>query len=859
MNNLTFENYLHALRTDPKRCRTFTYLTSEEVVHHIDHDIKNNELSNLQLTNQTEHARSHDNKNHVLEQVGVEVITDIKLYGEEPTYDISIEDDPHNFVANGFVVHNTGKTKPIIDYMGLLWTKRGQVDWMVTVPLNALDTWPQEFSLHLPDSVPLELIQLDGRYSIATKIARIEALAKQPGHGKLRVVLINHDAFASKARMKGTATKTMQDGIVEAIGLWQPDGVTLDECHPDGTMIATPSGEVPIETLKVGDEVLSFSDDKQEVVTSTVTHTFNRLTEEPLYTLGEMRATPYHPVWTQDGYIPIKELRDDHKIMRMVWDRVPSSGEQEPVLFSVMLGQVEDIAPLAQRESSTGDEGSDQSPRGPREAPGTSQRPDQPVPGSRSQATGSRSKPRENRMGQPYRRQWPAIAKAAANAVRSLRWVLDRGVRCVNGITWRGDATPLQNRHCQPRGDDRDRGRWGLPSITSGAGPTQRRLSHEPGMDSAEVFQQGGNAGSRSRYRVHNIETGVGNFFADGILVHNSHRLKSHTANRAVGLRRVGEVVAKRQILTGTVSPKNPLDIYSQWKFLNPERFDKRWADFCRRYAVWGGFEGRQPTRFVRQDQMREKIKQDAFIATKEQCLDLPATTDRTVPVDLGKTEANVYRELGQHLMAELPSGQTAIAPIVLTKVLRLRQVTGGFLGYEDDHYKQQTEELGTSKLDVLADLLKDLFDAQEKVVIYAHFRPDIQRICNMLARRFGSTPTFRVEGQTAHKARLSARQGFAATEGAAAMVAQQRTMSLAVNELVASSHAVFYSLSERRDDYDQAKDRLHRQGQTRPVTFHHLVVPNSVDTMLLSAHRDKIALENALLQDQRALTLDGQ
>ena len=460
-----------------------------------------------------------------------------------------------------------GKTKPIIDYMGLLWTKRGQVDWMVTVPLNALDTWPQEFSLHLPDSVPLELIQLDGRYSIATKIARIEALAKQPGHGKLRVVLINHDAFASKARMKGTATKTMQDGIVEAIGLWQPDGVTLDE----------------------------------------------------------------------------------------------------------------------------------------------------------------------------------------------------------------------------------------------------------------------------------------------------SQRCKSHTANRAVGLRRVGEVVTKRQILTGTVSPKNPLDIYSQWKFLNPERFDKRWADFCRRYAVWGGFEGRQPTRFVRQDQMREKIKQDAFIATKEQCLDLPATTDRTVPVDLGKTEAKVYRELGQHLMAELPSGQTAIAPIVLTKVLRLRQVTGGFLGYEDDYYKQQTEELGTSKLDVLADLLKDLFDAQEKVVIYAHFRPDIQRICDMLARRFGSTPMFRVEGQTAHKARLSARQGFAATEGAAAMVAQQRTMSLAVNELVASSHAVFYSLSERRDDYDQAKDRLHRQGQTRPVTFHHLVVPNSVDTMLLSAHRDKIALENALLQDQRALTLDGQ
>ncbi|HEY6019605.1 MAG TPA: AAA family ATPase, partial [Candidatus Paceibacterota bacterium] len=37
-------------------------------------------------------------------------VVSIEEWGEEMTYDIEVEGEPHNFVANGFVVHNTGKS-----------------------------------------------------------------------------------------------------------------------------------------------------------------------------------------------------------------------------------------------------------------------------------------------------------------------------------------------------------------------------------------------------------------------------------------------------------------------------------------------------------------------------------------------------------------------------------------------------------------------------------------------------------------------------------------------------------------------------------------------------------------------------
>lgn len=87
-------------------------------VHHRDRDPKHNTIDNLEVLTHEEHARLHgleDSMANVLFKTQYEQIVAIEPFDMEDTFDIEVEDDPHNFIANGFVVHNTGKTTTIIE------------------------------------------------------------------------------------------------------------------------------------------------------------------------------------------------------------------------------------------------------------------------------------------------------------------------------------------------------------------------------------------------------------------------------------------------------------------------------------------------------------------------------------------------------------------------------------------------------------------------------------------------------------------------------------------------------------------------------------------------------------------------
>ncbi len=84
-----------------------------------------------------------------------------------------------------------------------------------------------------------------------------------------------------------------------------------DSCFAGGTRVATPQGDVAIEALRVGDAVLAYDLEREEVVVSRVTAVFvhdNRRTGALRFDLGEatrsegkelgsLRATAEHPVF----------------------------------------------------------------------------------------------------------------------------------------------------------------------------------------------------------------------------------------------------------------------------------------------------------------------------------------------------------------------------------------------------------------------------------------------------------------------------------------------------------------------------------------------------------------------------------
>lgn len=149
MNRLSLADYIARLRKGPV---AGVHFLDPEVwaVHHIDHNHLNNAADNLKVITHSEHHRLHAGEGKtcsVLYKVTTERVASVEPYGEEMTYDLSVPDDPHNFLADGFVVHNTGKSH-LAMALAALYFEDGLIDHVLLVAeKNKIgdDEWLKDF------------------------------------------------------------------------------------------------------------------------------------------------------------------------------------------------------------------------------------------------------------------------------------------------------------------------------------------------------------------------------------------------------------------------------------------------------------------------------------------------------------------------------------------------------------------------------------------------------------------------------------------------------------------------------------------------------------------------------------------
>ena len=114
LNGWEYTAYVKALRQG-RLPDSITYLDPKKYhVHHVDLNPQNNAVENLAVMLSTEHRHLHgidNNWKNVTAKTTVDTVSAISGYDEEDTYDLTLTNEPHNFVANGIVVHNSGKTE----------------------------------------------------------------------------------------------------------------------------------------------------------------------------------------------------------------------------------------------------------------------------------------------------------------------------------------------------------------------------------------------------------------------------------------------------------------------------------------------------------------------------------------------------------------------------------------------------------------------------------------------------------------------------------------------------------------------------------------------------------------------------
>lgn len=113
INNLTYREYVGLVRHgDPSSLILVD--PAVYVVHHRDGNHYNNDPINLEVKTHLEHNRDHGINDHYRNfgnrEPGTAKVMSVVPAGKSMTYDICCDQPYHNFVANGIVVHNSGKT-----------------------------------------------------------------------------------------------------------------------------------------------------------------------------------------------------------------------------------------------------------------------------------------------------------------------------------------------------------------------------------------------------------------------------------------------------------------------------------------------------------------------------------------------------------------------------------------------------------------------------------------------------------------------------------------------------------------------------------------------------------------------------
>lgn len=204
----------------------------------------------------------------------------------------------------------------------------------------------------------------------------------------------------------------------------------------------------------------------------------------------------------------------------------------------------------------------------------------------------------------------------------------------------------------------------------------------------------------------------------------------------------------------------------------------------------------------------------------------------------------SLYHDLAHDSMLQLREGEVTAAN-VLTRLLRLSQLTGGFL--REDGGERSTQ-LSDAKLTALADIVDSAAQDGKKLVIIARFLPEINAITRMLQKK--AIRYSLISGEINDRDEQVRR--FQEDPDTTVFVGQIATAGMGIT-LTAADTMAFYSLDYSMSNFEQAKARIHRVGQRNPCTYIYLVAAGTVDGKVLQALRDKADLARVLIDEYRA------
>jgi hypothetical protein len=351
------------------------------------------------------------------------------------------------------------------------------------------------------------------------------------------------------------------------------------------------------------------------------------------------------------------------------------------------------------------------------------------------------------------------------------------------------------------------------------------------------------------------------------VILDESSYIKGHKAKRTERVILIAEKAKYRFVLTGTPISQGVEDLFSQMKFLSPQILGYRsWYTFSNNHLE---YSERHPGLIVRAHNTKylaEKMAPYVYQVTKEECMKLPGKHYKMKSFSITR-EQQKYYDLAKDEILLLIDVLDDFKPYTIFRLFGvLQQIASGFWNRRICKYPMQLSEEDTFKFLTFSDnRLPMLFNiisqipVEDKIIIWAKFRYDIDRIVSELHECYGPDSVAVFTGSTPQKQRQSEVEEF---RGPARFFVSTQSCGghgLTLNE---AKHVIFFSNSFKYSERLQAEDRCHRFGLDHEVTYWDIIGPGIDERIWESLSRkenvaDSFKREVDAIKDDRAKLKD--
>ena len=312
------------------------------------------------------------------------------------------------------------------------------------------------------------------------------------------------------------------------------------------------------------------------------------------------------------------------------------------------------------------------------------------------------------------------------------------------------------------------------------------------------------------------------------VIIDEIHKCKNPTSIRGKAIQKLNPTY--KLGLTGTPLMNRVEELYNILKWLGAET--KTFTQFKQYYCNFGGYMNREIIGYKNLPQLREVLATCMLRRRKEDVLDLPDKLYKTEYLELDKKSMKMYMDIRQELIKKI--SEIVLDSNPLSKLLRLRQLTGGLL------------DENTVKFDRVLEILEEAKANKRKVIIFSQWKAEIDALCNYLEANsihpFVIDGTVKAEDRQAIVNKYQSVKDFAVIAGTIGAMGTGLTLNTAET-------VIFLDKAWTPADNKQAEDRAHRIGTKHNVNIISLVCKDTIDEYIENMLVEKQDLFNNIVE----------